>query len=393
MMNEAAIVGGGLAGLSAAITLAQAGARVTLFEAKTYPYHRVCGEYLSPECGHVLAALGVGETIRALAPPAMHTAAITTPDGTTWEGVLPPGGIGLSRYALDDLLADRARALGVEVCQGTTITAIDGNLASGYTLRARRPAGGADHAARVVLCAHGKRGALDRALSRPFLKTPQPYIGLKAHYDGPPLPGRVELHTFDGGYCGLSHIEGGRTNLCLLARTEAFQANGTDGIDGFIAWIASQNAHMRCWLDQAVRVTEWSSIHQVPFVFKERAIREMLMVGDAAGLIAPLAGDGMGMALQGGQMAAAHTLDYLTGRVSSEAFAPGYAAAWGTRFASRLRLGRFLQACLLRPRLASGGLRVLNTLPALGRYFVTHTRDEDAQRAPEAAPLQSHPQT
>lgn len=396
-----AIVGGGLAGLSAAITLAQAGAQVTLFEARHYPQHRVCGEYLSPECSLVLNALGASEAIRALHPPALHTTVITAPDGTSWAGELPTGGIGLSRYALDELLCQQAQALGAEIRVQTTVAGIDGDLEQGYTLHTRGAAGQGEFRAGVVLCAQGKRSLLDRALERPFLSHAQPYLGLKAHYQGPPMPGRVALHTFPGGYCGLSHIEGGKTNLCLLARTEAFRSGIAEaveggspdaGIDAFIGWIATQNAEMRRWLDQAVRVSDWCSTHQVPFVSKERSLRGMLMVGDAAGLIAPLAGDGMGMALQGGQMAARHTLAYLAGDVTAAVFAPNYAADWQRRFAPRLRLGRALQACLLRPRLASSGLHLLNAVPALGRYFVAHTRDRDAMSSPAGQlPILSQP--
>ena len=58
-MVDVAIVGGGLAGCSAAIQLAAAGHKVLLLEKKTYPVHKLCGEFLSPEVKGALQRLGV----------------------------------------------------------------------------------------------------------------------------------------------------------------------------------------------------------------------------------------------------------------------------------------------------------------------------------------------
>jgi flavin-dependent dehydrogenase len=100
----------------------------------------------------------------------------------------------------------------------------------------------------------------------------------------------------------------------------------------------------------------------------------VLLAGDAAGLIAPLAGDGMGMALRGGQLAAEHAALFLAGRLPAAALGPRYARAWRREFATRLALGRALQAILLRPGWLGPGLRLLNALPGLGRWFVARTR-------------------
>ena len=103
---------------------------------------------------------------------------------------------------------------------------------------------------------------------------------------------------------------------------------------------------------------------------------DVLMAGDAAGLITPLAGDGIAMALRGGQLAAAHVLAGLRDRQQSPAqLRSAYARAWQREFGARLRVGRFAQAFLLRPRFMAVAVRLLRALPALGAYFVTHTRD------------------
>ena len=376
---DTAIVGGGPAGCSAAIKLAEQGARVVLFEAKSYPHDKLCGEFLSPECAFLLDRLGLTATLHALNPVSIEVACLTAPDGTTWETRLPGVAWGLSRSALDAAMAGRARALGVEVRETTTVTDVRGNLHEGFEVATRSTAGRARVRARTVIAAHGKRGALDRALDRRFLDKRQPFVALKAHFNGPPLPGRIELHAFPGGYCGMSEFEGGAANICLLVRQSVFRDASKGGpvdVESFIEWIQAQNARLRDWLSQAERIDErWISVGEVPFVSKRAVVSDVLMAGDAAGLIAPLAGDGISMALRSGSLAAVGVADFLAGRLSVNGLQRRYAAQWRRAFGSRLRLARVLQGLMLRPRLLSPALRVVAAVPPLGDFIVRHTRD------------------
>ena len=407
---DAAVVGGGPAGSSAAIGLALRGARVVLLEARAYPHDKLCGEFLSPECAGLLDDLGVTPALRALAPVAIDTVCLTSPNGTAWESRLPGTAWGLTRRALDQSLAQRARAVGVEVRTSVSVTGIDGHLGQGFTLRVAgaRLSRGADAGdqtvrARTVIAAHGKRGALDRSLGRRFLRQPQPFLALKAHFAGPPLPGRIELHGFPGGYCGMSEVEitssetegisdvegnseidssasapSHAANVCLLVHDTIFRRAGGAGpqrVAAFIRWMRAQNPRLDAWLAGATQLDErWLSIAQVPFGPKRPVVAEVLMAGDAAGLIVPLAGDGIAMALRGGQLAAEHSSRFLSGRCSAASLMDGYARAWSGEFNARLRLGRLLQSVMLRPRLLGLGLSLLNAAPALGRYVVTRTR-------------------
>jgi menaquinone-9 beta-reductase len=372
---DVAVVGGGLAGCSAAIHLARQGLRVILLEVKRYPHHKVCGEFLSPECANLLDELGVMPALRALKPTALDTARIILADGTTWTTRFPSAGIGVSRYALDALLAEQSGACGVEVRDSTAVTGINGDLAEGFRLQTRSEAGEASVRAKVVIGAHGKRSSIDRALNRRFLRTAQPFVGLKNHFCGPPVQGRVDLFSFPGGYCGLSEVEGGVANVCLLARQDVFQKAGGD-IPRFIGWMRAQNPLLGEWLSQAAPLYErWLSIAQVPFLAKLPVENDVLMAGDSAGLIAPLAGDGMSMALGGGKLAAQYAGQFLTGMLSVEDVRRGYARDWRREYGGRLALGRTLQAVMLRPRLLKLGVGMMQVVPALGDYFVTHTRD------------------
>lgn len=374
--SDVVVIGGGLAGCSAAITLAQSGHNVVLSEAKSYPNHKVCGEFMSPHCTDHLRALGVLDAVMALRPAMIDKTRITTPDGRDWQAALPGHAIGISRYALDALLVQRAQTLGVRVLDNTTITDINGSLDRGFTLNARSGGAAQTLHARCTIAAYGKRSGLDRTLNRHFLGQKHPYVGLKNHFIGTPLPASVDLHSFAGGYCGISEIENGMTNVCLLVRQDVFQAVSGGDIAVFIAWMRQQNPALEAWLSQAHPVFErWLSISQIPFTRKTALEQDVLMTGDAAGLIAPLAGDGMEMALRGGRLAAAATAAFLTGGWSAPQLRETYPNQWRTAFSPRLRLGRLLQAVMLRPVLLSAGLRIVQQLPALGHFFIRQTRD------------------
>ena len=104
---------------------------------------------------------------------------------------------------MDAALADRARAAGVDVLEGATVTNICGSLDDSFSLDVRTAGGVSRLVARTAIGAHGKRSRLDRSLRRAFMEQPQPFVGLKAHFRGSPLPHRIDLYGFPGGYCGI----------------------------------------------------------------------------------------------------------------------------------------------------------------------------------------------
>ena len=276
-------------------------------------------------------------------------------------------------------MAAHARTCGVDFRDHTVVTRVQGSLDTTFSLDIRTLAQHDTIQARTVIGAHGKRGGVDRSLNRAFLKTAQPFIGLKAHFYGAPIQGRIHLYSFPGGYCGLSAIENDQMNVCLLVREAIFRqvsAASSNPIPYFIDWMQSQNPALGAWFSTAKPVYEsWLSIAQIPFIVKETIVNDILMVGDAAGLIAPLAGDGMGMALQSSKIATHLLSQYLNGNISADMLRRRYTANWRSTFATRLRLSGLLQSLMLRPGWLTSGLHVLNAAPAVGHFLMNHTRD------------------
>ncbi|HEX3080248.1 MAG TPA: FAD-dependent monooxygenase, partial [Puia sp.] len=119
---DVAIVGGGLAGLSLSILLARKGYRICLFEKESYPFHKVCGEYISMESWDFLVGLGVPLNDWEL--PKIRQLQVTAPNGQTLVETLPLGGFGISRYKLDAALASIAKKENVHLFENTKVNNI-----------------------------------------------------------------------------------------------------------------------------------------------------------------------------------------------------------------------------------------------------------------------------
>lgn len=372
MAYDVIVIGGGLAGCSAATQLAQQGHDVVLLEKDSYPRHKLCGEFLSPEAQTSLDRLGVLEKVQDAGTHTVEHARLTGPSGTVAEHALPDTALGLSRYRLDALLFRRACEVGVEGRTNTKVTDVDGSLENGFVVQA----GGTTIEGRLVLGAYGRRGVLDRTLDRPFLQQDAPYVAFKAHYAGVsrPGPGTIEIHAAPGGYCGVGPVEGERLNVCWIGRIDALQdAGGTPTT--MLSALCRENPRLRDRLAPLSRVSEqFEAVSQVPLMAKEQFVNDVCMVGDAAGMIAPLCGDGMAMALDAADLAVPLADEFLTGRRSSSAFRDAYRTRWHAQFGTRLRLGRWVHAAAFRPAATTALLTTCRALPPLTRWLIRATR-------------------
>ncbi|WP_457654327.1 NAD(P)/FAD-dependent oxidoreductase [Rhodocaloribacter sp.] len=364
------VIGGGPAGCGAAIPLARRGFRVLLLEKARLPVHKLCGEFLSVEVTALFERLGVAEAVRRARPHPIGETLVTTADGAAFRSPLPGTGLGLSRRTLDRLLFTHAADAGADARDGVTALALTGSLADGFTVTTTE----GTFTARLALGAWGKRGLLDRKLDRRFLDEKSPFVAFKAHFEGIEIPGVVELHAFRGGYCGLSHVEDGRVNVCWITHRDRLrEAGGRPG--DMIAHTFGENAALARRFERMRRVTDFCAVAQVAFAVKGPMAGDVPMIGDTAGMIAPLCGDGMAMALRSAEAAAMHAAAFLEGRADAEAFRRDYAQAWREAFARRMRLGRWMHRGYVHPLAAGLGVRALAGMPALGRWLIRHTRD------------------
>ncbi|GGD39341.1 NAD(P)/FAD-dependent oxidoreductase [Muriicola marianensis] len=338
-MYDVICIGGGLAGLTASIHLKKEGFRVLVLEKEAYPHHKVCGEYLSKEILPYLRELGVDLS----GAVEIDTLEFSTAKGRRLELELPLGALGISRFKLDHTLYLRALSLKVEILFGT-VTSVDFD---GHSFCVRTQTGETYYST-YVLGTYGKRSGIDHYLDRPFIKGNSPWLAVKAHYHYPDFSSNlVGLHSFDGGYGGLSMTETGAINFCYLVSYKHFQK--VRDIEQFNKKTVSRNPRLRHFLEHAEMLFERPlTIAQVSFASKKPVESHVLMCGDTAGLIHPLCGNGMAMAIHSAKLAS----ELLCGQLGSKnpdrtLLEKEYSVLWRRTFGRRVRTGRYLQRLLL----------------------------------------------
>src|SRR5258708_14889781 len=334
-MKEIIIVGGGLAGLVSSILLARKGIEVTLIEKKTYPFHRVCGEYVSNETLPFLQW-------KNLLPKEFNSHIIerfelSFTTGKTSTIGLDLGGFGISRFSFDHFLYEEAKKSGVRFLldeEASEINLIDDK----YRVRINNKELITD----LLLCAIGKRSKLDLELKREFVSKRSPYVGVKYHVKTNHPDHLIALHNFEGGYCGISNIEDGRTNLCYLVHRDKLRQSGS--IENLEKNVLKKNPLLKSIFENSDFLFDKpETINEISFETKEPVFNHMLMLGDAAGMITPLCGNGMAMAIHSAKLASELVVNFCNNSITRDELEKNYAARWKKEFASRLWFGRQVQ--------------------------------------------------
>jgi flavin-dependent dehydrogenase len=370
MTYDTAIVGGGLAGLTLSIQLVKAGYRVVLFEKEQYPFHRVCGEYISHESTPHLQQLGFDPLQQGL--PQINRLIVTDPKGKPVEAPLRPGGFAISRYRLDHQLAQLARENGVELLEQTKVNAIDFD---GGHFSIHSTAGTFE--AVVCVGAFGKRSNLDIKWERPFTtrKTNKlnGFIAVKYHVGYSVPPGSISLHNFENGYCGISEIEDGRCCLCYLTTADNLRRSNHSIREMEKNILCKNPALSEIFSGASFLLKDPLTISQVSFDKKSTVHEHILLAGDSAGLIAPLCGNGMSMAMHASKLAVEPISLFLDGKIDREVMENWYSRAWEQEFANRLKTGRFIQSIFGRPALTGLFLDLVRPFPSTVQWLIGKT--------------------
>lgn len=374
MQVDLVVIGAGLAGSCIAAAAARQGYQVVLVERRQGSQHKVCGEFLSPEAQASLAALGLHATVAALAPAEITKALLVSRHGLRLPIALAGTAWGVSRRALDAALSDAAGAAGAQVQEGVTALAVE-HGSDGYTATVRNAEG--EHStleARAVIGAYGRHTSPTLRPRVHAVGSASTHVGVKCHYSGVNIGPEVRLFLFDGGYIGLSPIENGHANLCLLATQDAFRRAGAS-IAGMFAAAICGNPRLANDLAGGTLVAGSEvavapvDTGLVPAIWDEYA-----RVGDAVAMIPPLCGDGMAMAIRSAELCAPLALDFLAGRSSLADWEQAYRTAWQSELSGPLRTGRRLQAMLSLPWANDGLLGAGKLLPAAAERLMLATR-------------------
>ena len=269
--REVLVIGGGPAGAAAAIAAACEGASVRVLERSRGPRHKVCGEFLSPGALPILESLGV-PVLGALRPAPIRTCRLRFGHREK-QWTLGEPALGLSRFALDNLLLCRAEAVGAAISRGEA--ASPGQCTDGAT---------------TTVLAVGRR---------PSAPSGERLFGFKAHFEGP-QDDAVDLYFAEQAYAGVSPVENGWTNVCGIAPEAALRIHRFD-VDEYVERCTPLAERIR----GLRRRMKWLLVGPLSFstVGGSTAHDHVYAAGDALGFVDPFTGSGILNALATGRLA------------------------------------------------------------------------------------------
>jgi len=364
--SDVLIIGGGLAGLTAAIHLSQKNLKVTLVEKSSYPRHKVCGEYISNEILPYLRSLGIN--VSELNPTKISKFEFSTNNGKTAKAQLPLGGFGISRYALDDFLYQKAISSGncTIIKENVTDVSFNNDIFSVTTVIQIVTA-------KIVLGAFGKRSNVDQLLDRNFFHKKSPWLAVKAHYSGDLDNDLVALHNFNGGYCGVSKVENNIINICYLADYATFKQY--KNIEDYQQNVLYKNKHLKSVFENSTLLFDKPlTISQISFEKKQPVENHMIMIGDTAGLIHPLCGNGMAMAIHSAKIASELILAFYADKsISRDQLERNYTKKWNKHFGKRIFMGRILARILTNKTITNMLVSVVASFPKILPEIIKQT--------------------
>ncbi len=364
------IAGGGLAGLITSIHLTRSGVPCLLIEKKAYPFHRVCGEYISNEVIPYLRTLDAFPDM--IGPSAIKRFQLTSTNGRVVEMPLDLGGFGISRFNFDQYLFQNARALGVDFLLNTEIEKITFDQ-DHFDVETNRGNFSAD----IVIGTFGKRSKLDVVMNRSFIQKRSPYVGVKYHIRLEDFPSDlIALHNFHQGYCGISRVEKEIINLCYLTSRNNLKTFGS--VPAMEEALIFRNPFLRDIFKRAEFLFDKpETINEISFETKAAVENHILMAGDSAGMISPLCGNGMAIAIHSAKILSEHVMHFLNdNRYSRSQLEQDYDHAWNKRFAGRLWAGRQIQRMFGSTVASNFAVNLAKITPSVARYLMRQTHGE-----------------
>lgn len=304
------VVGGSVAGAATALFLARRGRRVALVDRGTFPRDKPCGEGLMPNGLEVLAELGLLDAVLSMGARRLEGVRYRLPSGRCASGRFPDRhgrasvALGVRRTVLDDVLHVAARAHeNVGVYDRVFVTALQRNVCGCWELETAA----GTLSARVLVGADGIHSRVRSLLGWGVRRRLLHRYGVTGHFrfpDEAALPPLIEVLLCEGLEAYVTPLAHGEVLVALLGGRDLMRRMAGDLAGGYLKVVRSQAVLARM-LDGAT--FEGSVRVAGPFAARARRVagQGALLVGDAAGFLDPITGEGMGSALEQARAAAA----------------------------------------------------------------------------------------
>jgi hypothetical protein len=369
------VIGGGPAGSSSAMLLSKKGYSVALIEKKVFPREVLCGEFISREVTQFMEENSLLDDFLSLDPNPVTSFRFIGSNGKEISSEFTFRAYALKRSKLDQFLLLKARDSGVTVFQPAEVKEIS-EFNAGYSVILKSP----EHqsvnvSSKIIVAAYGKQNILDKKLLRHFSSISSHLNGIKMHlnrnYFNYFSQHEIQIYTGFGIYCGLNAVDENTITVCYLYDREKLKTSNNKTLD----ILTSENPKFGSLLkDNFISQLNCNPVYgtgDIYFDTRELTDKGIFYVGDAAGVIAPLAGDGIGMAVQSAQLLAGilykNNLDIIK---SSD----DYKREWRKQFSGRLRASGSIQTLIMNKTIEHFGTNIVSLFPFLLPKLIKYTR-------------------
>lgn len=345
---DVVIIGGGPAGSVAGINLARAGLTTAIIERKTFPRDTLCGEFLSYEVSKHLRELNLFEKFLALSPNVVKSFKFITRKDKIFNTTLPFTAYSLKRSVFDNFLLNEAREAGAFTLQPAETTAVSRDDGI-FSLQIKTAGENKTITSGYVIGAYGKSNILDKKLQRDFSGDRSGFNAIKFHINKELLSEIDDsvIYIFSGHniYCGVNTVSKDEAVVCFLYKKSNLNETPSEKFKEL------QNENRRF----ARLFKDDLNIHKMDvygagniYLGKREIIKDgIMMIGDAAGMIAPVAGDGIGMAFQSARTAAGIMGKYIKNSDHETVYSL-YRKEWKKLFSKRIFIANFIQNLILK---------------------------------------------
>jgi flavin-dependent dehydrogenase len=326
------------------------GLQSLVLDREKFPREKVCGDCLNPSCWPVLERLELAERVRDLPHSKLCSVEFISINGRGVTVDLPSGvdgEISVKRSLFDDLLLKRARELGVNVHEQTTVTGLSRNDCWNI-----ETASGDSFQARILIGADGRNSTvahLCNLLPRPARER----VALQAHI---PLPrdfgNRIVLQFLREGYSGQASVNETQLNLCLVGTPPTIST-------------------LRKWAERQFDLPAnqpWRTITPLTRSPLPSAHENLFFIGDAARVVEPFTGEGIYYALRSGELAAETVAKILRGDDRNSALRE-FGRAYAQMYRGRLWINRLAREAVLRPQLGSLFVHAARIWPEIMKFL------------------------
>lgn len=376
--TEILIIGGGPAGSTTALYLSKLGYDITLVEKKKFPRETLCGEFLSKEVTDILKELNIFQEFISLKPNQLKSFRAINDSGTELHSDLNFEAYAMKRSVFDSVLLVNAKKQNVKVIQPAIVKSVS-KINSGFISEVENESGETVNIkSRLVVAAYGKQNLLDKELERSFINKKSLLNGIKFHLPVELLKEKfsdeIRIYTNEGLYCGMNQVNESEITVCFLENRKNSRIPSRERL----AEVIRSNISFRdIFSDEAMDYINSATVYgtgNIHFGKREVVENGIIMVGDSARVIAPLAGDGIGMAMESAKILYEVLIKYKLVDSDLQKIYLDYKQQYDKAFSKRLKTARIIQGIILNKKLRKIGFAFADKYPALLQYLIKFTR-------------------